>query len=436
MTKKWVYLFSEVEQAEKDCGDWEGVRSLLGGKGANLAEMTRIGVPVPPGFTVTTEACIAYLAEGEKFPEGLWDQVLEALKDTEEKSGKIFGDPSNPLLVSNRSGAKFSMPGMMDTVLNLGLNDETVVGLAKLTGNEWFAYDSYRRLLQMFGAVVLGINDEHFEEAFDSAKKAKGITSDTDMQVDDWKALVEAYKAIIKKEYGKEFPQDPIEQLKLATEAVFKSWNGKRAIDYRNAADISHDLGTAVNVVTMIFGNMGDTSGTGVAFTRDPATGEKMLYGEYLMNAQGEDVVAGIRNTTKIAEMEKELPEVFKQFNEIAKNLEDHYKEMQDVEFTIERGSLWMLQTRNGKRTAKAAVKIAVDQANEGLISKEEAVMRVTPENVDTLLHPQFDLQAMEDAKGAGKLFTNGVNASPVLLWVRSTLMPTPPRKKLKPVKT
>ncbi len=414
MSKKWVYLFTEVEQAEAYAGgDWEGVRALLGGKGANLAEMTRIGVPVPPGFTVTTEACNAYLAAGEKFPEGMWDQELEALKAVEEQTGKKFGDPNNPLLVSCRSGAKFSMPGMMDTVLNLGLTDETVQGMIKLTGDERFVYDSYRRLIQMFGSVVLGIDDEAFEEPLDEYKKAKGYSADTDMTAEDWKALSEEFKAVVRKEKGFDFPQDPIEQLRLATEAVFKSWNGKRAIDYRNAAGIAHDLGTAVNIVTMVFGNMGWDSGTGVAFTRNPSTGEKKLWGEYLLNAQGEDVVAGIRTPSPIEKMAEELPEAYKQFVEITEKLEKHYREMQDVEFTIERGRLWMLQTRNGKRTAKAAVKIAVDMANEGLITKEEAVLRVTPDNVDTLLHPQFDPEAKKRAEEEGKLIAAGVNASP-----------------------
>jgi len=411
--KKWVYLFQEVDQAEAYAGSWEAVRGLLGGKGANLAEMTRIGVPVPPGFTVTTEACNAYLAAGETFPEGMWEQELEALKAVEAQTGKTFGDPSNPLLVSCRSGAKFSMPGMMDTVLNLGLTDETVQGMIQLTGDERFVYDSYRRLIQMFGSVVLGIDDEAFEEPLDEYKKSKGYSADTDMTADDWKALSETFKAVVRREKGFDFPQDPIEQLRLATEAVFKSWNGKRAIDYRNAAGIAHDLGTAVNIVTMVFGNMGWDSGTGVAFTRNPSTGEKKLWGEYLLNAQGEDVVAGIRTPSPIEKMAEELPAAYRQFVEITEKLEKHYREMQDVEFTIERGRLWMLQTRNGKRTAKAAVKIAVDMANEGLITREEAVLRVTPENVDTLLHPQFDLEAKKQAQAEGKLVAAGVNASP-----------------------
>jgi pyruvate, orthophosphate dikinase len=412
--KKWVYLFNEVEEAEKYVGgNWEDARGLLGGKGANLADMTRIGAPVPPGFTVTTEACNAYLAAGEKFPEGMWEQELEALKVVEKQANKKFGSAENPLLVSCRSGAKFSMPGMMDTVLNIGLNDETAKGMVKLTGDERFVYDSYRRLVQMFGSVVIGIRDEAFEDPLKEYKRKKGVKSDTDLTADDWKQITEEFKKIVRKEKGFDFPQDPIEQLRLATEAVFGSWNGKRAKDYRKAANIADDLGTAVNIVTMVFGNMGWDSGTGVAFTRDPATGEKSMYGDYLLNAQGEDVVAGIRNTKKIAEMKDELPQAYQQFMDITEKLEDHYREMQDVEFTIEKGRLWMLQTRNGKRTAKAAVKIAVDMASEGVISKEEAVLRVTPEQVDTLLHPQFDAKARGDAKEGGRLFAKGVNASP-----------------------
>ncbi len=412
--KQWVYLFNEVEQAEKYVGgSWDGVRGLLGGKGSGLADMTRAGVPVPPGFTVTTEACNAYLAEGGKFPAGMWEQELEALKQIEAQTGKKFGDPSNPLLVSCRSGAKFSMPGMMDTVLNLGLTDATAKGMVKLTGDERFVYDAYRRLVEMFGTVVINIPDEAFEEPLKEYKAKKGYKADTDMTAEDWKAITETFKSVFKKETGIDFPQDPLEQLRRATEAVFKSWNGKRAIDYRRATDIPDDLGTAVSIVTMVFGNMGWNSGTGVAFTRDPATGEKKMYGDYLLNAQGEDVVAGIRNTAKIENLVKELPEAYHQFMAITNRLEQHYKEMQDVEFTIERGKLWMLQTRNGKRTAKAAVKIAVDMVNEGVISKEEAVLRVTPDQVDTLLHPQFDPKAMDKAKAEGRYFAKGVNASP-----------------------
>ena len=411
--KKWVYLFHEVDQAEAYAGDWDGVRGLLGGKGANLAEMTRIGVPVPPGFTASTEACNAFLAAGNNFPEGMWEQELEALKDVEKQTGKKFGDAKAPLLVSCRSGAKMSMPGMMDTVLNIGLNDDTAEGMVELTQNARFVYDSYRRLISMFGAVVLGIEDTLFEEKLDGMKEAKGAKEDTDLTTEDLKTLVEQFKAVVQKAKGFPFPQDPIEQLKLATEAVFSSWNVKRAIDYRKAADIPDDLGTAVNIVTMVFGNMGNNSGTGVAFTRNPSTGETKMMGEYLLNAQGEDVVAGIRNTSKIENMKNELPEAYSQFMDITDKLEQHYKDMQDVEFTIENGRLWMLQTRTGKRTAASAAKIAVDMANEGMISKDEAVLRVTPVQVDALLHPQFDLEAMQTSRDAGGMFATGVNASP-----------------------
>jgi len=412
MSKKWVYLFEEVAEAEKYAGDWEGVRSLLGGKGAGLADMTRAGVPVPPGFTVTTEACNEYRKTGE-FPPGQWEQELEAMKVVEEKTGKKFGDAGNPLLVSCRSGAKFSMPGMMNTVLNIGLNDVTAEGMGKLTDNPRFVYDSYRRLVEMFGTVVMDIEDEAFEHPMGEYKAKKGYKLDTEMIAEDWKQLVATFKDVFKKETGQDFPQDVYKQLELATEAVFKSWNGKRAVDYRRATNISDDLGTAVNIVTMVFGNMGDDSGTGVAFTRDPSTGEKKMMGDYLLNAQGEDVVAGIRNADPIEKLKGQMPEVYDQFMDITDKLEQHYKEMQDVEFTIERGKLWMLQTRNGKRTAKAIVKIAVDMANEGLIGKDEAVLRVGPEQVDALLHPQFDDKAKKAAEGAGAFFAKGVNASP-----------------------
>ena len=412
--KKWVYLFSEVEIAEEQVGgDWEDVRALLGGKGSGLADMTRAGVPVPPGFTVTTEACNSYLDTDGKFPAGMWDQELDSLSNVEKATGKLFGDPSNPLLVSCRSGAKFSMPGMMDTVLNIGLNDETAAGMAELTGDESFVYDAYRRLVEMFGKVVLGIPDEAFEGPMAEYKEKSGIKSDTELTAEDWKNLVDKFKAVVKENMGFDFPQDPYEQLRLATEAVFKSWNGKRAVAYRNAAGIEHDLGTGINIQTMVFGNMGWDSGTGVAFTRDPATGDDLLYGDYLLNAQGEDVVAGIRNTQEISNLENEMPEAYKEFLEICDKLERHYRDMQDVEFTVEKNKLWMLQTRTGKRTAKAAVKIAVDMAKEGLISKEEAVLRVLPDDVDTLLHPQFDLQAMEKARETGTFYASGVNASP-----------------------
>lgn len=410
--KKWVYLFGEVAAAEKYAGSWEGVRALLGGKGAGLFDMTRAGVPVPPGYTVTTEACNEFRKTG-KFPAGQWDQQVAAMKKVEKQTGKKFGDPKNPLLVSCRSGAKFSMPGMMNTVLNIGLNDEVVEGLTKLTNNPRFAWDSYRRLVEMFGTTVFNLDDEVFEHPMAEYKAKKGYKLDTEMTAEDWKALVATFKDVFKKHVGFDFPQDVYKQLELATKAVFESWSGKRAIAYRKKEGISDDLGTAVNIVTMVFGNMGDDSGTGVAFTRNPSTGEPKMMGEYLLNAQGEDVVAGIRNAEPIVNLDKKMPEAYKQFMQITGRLEKHYKDMQDVEFTIERGKLWMLQTRNGKRTAKSAVKIAVDMAQEGLITKEQAVLRVTPEVVDALLHPQFDANAIADAEKTGKFFAKGVNASP-----------------------
>ena len=413
MSKKWVYLFEEVEAAEKAVGDWEAVRGLLGGKGANLAEMTRLGVPVPPGFTITTEACNAYLQAGEKFPEGMWEQELEALRAVEAKMGKRFGDPQNPLLVSCRSGAKFSMPGMMDTVLNIGLNDETAQGMIELTGDPRFVYDSYRRLIQMFGSVVMGVPDEPFEEVIKEHRDKRGVQSDSELTAEDWQAITERFKAIVKKHTGRDFPTEPYEQLRMATEAVFKSWNGKRAVDYRNAARIPHDLGTAVNIQTMVFGNMGWDSGTGVATTRNVSTGEKEIEGDYLLNAQGEDVVAGIRLTKRIQQLKEEMPSIYAQFADICQRLEQHYRDVQDMEFTIERGKLWMLQTRDSKRTAQAAVRIAVDLAEEGWISREEAVKRVTPEQVDFFLHPQFDLEAKKAAIKAGDMIATGLNVSP-----------------------
>src|SRR5574339_1060843 len=410
--KKWVYNFDEVAAAEKYAGNWEGVRSLLGGKGAGLADMTRAGVPVPPGFTVTTEACNEF-RKTDKFPPGQWDQQLAAMKKVERATGKKFGDPKNPLLVSCPSGSKFSMPGMMNTILNIGLNDQVVEGLTNLTGNARFAWDSYRRLIEMFGTTVFNVDDEVFEHPMAAYKESKGYNLDTEMTAEDWRALVATFKEVFKKNLGFDFPQDVYKQLELATKAVFESWNGKRAIAYRKKEGISDDLGTAVNIVTMVFGNMGDDSGTGVAFTRNPSTGDKKMMGEYLLNAQGEDVVAGIRNAEPIDRLVEKMPKAYKQFMDITGKLEKHYKDMQDVEFTIERSKLWMLQTRNGKRTAKSAVKIAVDMANEGLISKEQAVLRVTPENVDALLHPQFDEQAIAQAEKDGKFYARGVNASP-----------------------
>ena len=381
MAKKWVYLYEEGGKEMRD---------LLGGKGANLAEMANIGLPVPPGFTITTEACIEYYKAGEKFPEGMWEQTLDALKVIEERAGKKFGDRKRPLLVSVRSGAKISMPGMMDTVLNVGLNDETAKGMIDLTGDPRFVYDAYRRLIQMFGKIVLGIDGDKFEKVLEECKKEKGVEADTELTAEDWKDIVERFKAIVKEETGRDFPQDPYEQLRLAIRAVFESWNTERAVAYREYHHIPHDLGTAVNIVTMVFGNMGFDSGTGVAFTRDPATGEKKLFGDYLLNAQGEDVVAGVRTPKPVQEMAQELPEAYQELVRICELLEHHYRDMQDMEFTIERGKLWMLQTRTGKRTAQAAVKIAVDMVEEGLITKEEAVMRIDPAQMEQLLHPSI----------------------------------------------
>jgi len=412
MAKKWVFLFEEVAEAEKQAGDWEGVRSLLGGKGAGLADMTRAGVPVPPGFTVTTEACNEF-RKNNAFPEGQWDQQLEAMKAIEKATGKKFGDPNNPLLVSCRSGAKFSMPGMMNTILNIGLNDEVVEGMIELTENPRFVWDLYRRLVEMFGTTVFNLDDEVFEHPMAEYKANKGYKLDIEMTAEDWKHLVGTFKEVFKKHVGFEFPQDVNKQLELATQAVFESWMGKKAIDYRKATKISDDLGTAVNIQTMVFGNTGNDSGTGVAFTRNPSTGDKKMMGEYLLNAQGEDVVAGIRNADPIEHMQEVMPAVYAQFMDITGKLEKHYQDMQDVEFTVERGKLYMLQTRNGKRTAKATVKIAVDMANEGLISKKEAVLRVGPEAVDAMLHPQFDDLAKKEAEKTGKFFAKGVNASP-----------------------
>ncbi|MDX1613217.1 MAG: pyruvate, phosphate dikinase [Candidatus Promineifilaceae bacterium] len=407
---KWVFGFDEVEEAEEYVGgDWEEVRGLLGGKGANLADMTRLGVPVPPGFTITTEACNAYLEAGEQFPEGMWEQVLAAVKDVEEKTGKGFGDPDNPLLVSCRSGAKFSMPGMMDTVLNIGLNADVVEGMVDRSGDRRFIYDLFRRLVQMFGSVVLGIPDEVFEEVISAQREKYGVETDPELPAESWEEVTERFKRIVRKHTGVEFPTEPYEQLKLATEAVFKSWNGKRAVDYRNAAGIDHDLGTAVNVQTMVFGNMGEESATGVAMSRNASTGEPELEGDYLVNAQGEDVVAGIRITQPLSSLKEEMPELYEEFEVIADKLEGHYRNMQDIEFTIEHGKLWILQTRDGKRTAQAEVRIAVDMVDEGLISKDEAVHRVQPAQVDFFLHPQLDAEARRTTKPIAK----GLNVSP-----------------------
>ncbi|HET7645965.1 MAG TPA: pyruvate, phosphate dikinase, partial [Candidatus Limnocylindria bacterium] len=387
------------------------MRSLLGGKGAGLAEMTNAGLPVPPGFTITTEACNAYYAAGKELPAGLWDDVVAHMKELEQATGKGFGDPENPLLVSVRSGAAFSMPGMMDTVLNLGLNPDTVQGLIRLTGNERFAWDAWRRFVAMFGRIVLGLKAEDFDEPFDELKHDVGAKLDTDLTAEQLRDIGNRFAEIVREKTGDEFPTDPYRQLELAVRAVFDSWFGKRAHDYREFNKIPHDLGTAVNVVTMVFGNMGEDSGTGVAFTRDPNTGDNALFGEYLTNAQGEDVVAGIRTPEKIAHMRDAMPEVYGQFEEIARRLEGHYRDMQDLEFTIERGTLYMLQTRSGKRTAPAAVKIAVDMVNEGVLTKEEALQRVDPAQIVQLLLPRFDEAAKE--KMGDKLLGKGLNASP-----------------------
>ncbi len=388
------------------------MRDLLGGKGAGLAEMTRLGLPVPPGFTITTKACNAYSKSG-RFPPGLMKEVEAALAGVESKSGKTFGDPSKPLLVSVRSGAKFSMPGMMDTVLNVGVNDTTVLALAELSGNERWAWDSYRRLLSMFGRIVKDIDARKFDAILERFKEKTAGKRDTDLTTDMLKAVVDEYKALYRSELREEFPQEPKDQLREAIGAVFRSWNGKRAVDYRNFNKIPHDLGTAANVQMMVFGNMGNDSGTGVAFTRNPNTGAKELYGEYLASAQGEDVVAGIRTPLKIAELRQEFPAVYDQFSQVAQLLEKHYREVQDVEFTVERGRLFMLQTRTGKRTAQAAVKIAVDMVSEGLITKEEALLRVEPFHVIQLLLPRFDEEAKKGAAKEGRYLAKGLNASP-----------------------
>ncbi|MCB8945578.1 MAG: pyruvate, phosphate dikinase [Ardenticatenaceae bacterium] len=406
---KYVYLFSEVDTAEAKVGSWDSVRGLLGGKGANLGDMTRLGVPVPPGFTVSTEACNAYLAAGEQFPEGMWEEVLGAVQAIEASTGKAFGDPQNPLLFSCRSGAKFSMPGMMDTILNIGLNDDVVEGMIQKTNDARFVYDLYRRLVQMFGSVVMNVPDEVFEHVITARRAIAGVTSDAELKAEDWQVVARKFKQIYRTFTSTDFPDDPFEQLKLATEAVFKSWNGKRAVDYRNAAGIRHDLGTAVNIQTMVFGNMGDDSATGVAMSRNASTGEPELEGDFLVNAQGEDVVAGIRITQPLSDLKLLMPKLYAEFEQIAGKLEKHYRNMQDMEFTIEHGKLWLLQTRDGKRTAQAEVRIAVDMVEEGLIKKETAVKRVQPAQVDFFLHPQLDMQATKAAKAIAK----GLNVSP-----------------------
>ena len=400
MSKKYVYLFSEGDAS---------MRNILGGKGANLAEMTRMGFPVPQGFTVSTEACTKYYEDGQKISDEILEQIYAALAETEKIVGKKFGDLENPFLVSVRSGARASMPGMLDTILNLGLNDIAVQGLAKKTNNERFAYDSYRRFIQMFSDVVMELSKKRFEEIIDEMKEERGITFDTEFSTEDLKEMVEKFKAFYKSEKGEDFPQDPKVQMIESIKAVFRSWDNPRANVYRRMNDIPYSWGTAVNVQAMVFGNMGETSGTGVAFTRNPSTGEKKLYGEYLINAQGEDVVAGVRTPNPIAQLENDMPEVYKEFTEIATKLENHYRDMQDMEYTIEEGKLYMLQTRNGKRTAASAIKIAVDLVNEGMLTKEEAILKVEPKQLDSLLHPTF----VQDELKKADVFVKGLAASP-----------------------
>ena len=397
---KYVYMFTE---GSKD------MRNLLGGKGANLAEMTNIGLPVPRGFTVTTEACTKYYEDGEKLNSSIIEEIESKIKELEKITGKTMGDTKNPLLVSVRSGARASMPGMMDTVLNLGLNDDVAEGFSEVTNNPRFVYDSYRRFIQMFADVVMGFPKSSFERLFDKIKEEKNVEYDTELTADDLKEVIEIYKGEYKKYANADFPQDPKEQLIEAVKAVFRSWNNDRAITYRRLNDIPGEWGTAVNVQEMVYGNKGETSGTGVAFTRNPATGENKLYGEYLMNAQGEDVVAGIRTPKSIETLKEVMPECYEEFKKICKILEDHYRDMQDMEFTIEDGKLFMLQTRNGKRTAKAALKIAVDLVNEGMISKEEALLKIEPKQLDQLLHPNFDDASLK----AAKVIATGLAASP-----------------------
>lgn len=401
MSKKYVYLFKEGNA---------NMRELLGGKGANLAEMTNLGLPIPQGFTVSTEACTEYYNDGKKINDEIKDQIFAALKQLEEMQGKKFGDNNDPLLVSVRSGARASMPGMMDTILNLGLNDVAVEGFAAKTGNPRFAYDSYRRFIQMYSDVVMEVPKSYFEKIIDEVKEEKGVHFDTELTTEDLKELVKRFKAVYKEKMnGEEFPQEPIEQLMGAVKAVFRSWDNPRAIVYRRMNDIPGDWGTAVNVQAMVFGNMGDTSGTGVAFTRNPSTGEKGIFGEYLINAQGEDVVAGVRTPQPISKLAEDLPECYEQFMEIANKLEDHYKDMQDMEFTIQEGKLYFLQTRNGKRTAPAAINIACDLVDEGMIDEKEAVLRIEAKSLDQLLHPTFD----KDSLKAGEVIGEALPASP-----------------------
>ncbi|HOO28504.1 MAG TPA: PEP/pyruvate-binding domain-containing protein, partial [Lachnospiraceae bacterium] len=391
---KWVYLFKEGNA---------DMRNLLGGKGANLAEMTNLGLPIPQGFTVTTEACTDYYNSGKQISDEIKTQIFDALEILEEQQGKKFGDLENPLLVSVRSGARASMPGMMDTILNLGLNDVSVEGFANKTGNARFAYDSYRRFIQMFSDVVMEMSKKFFEGILDEIKEAKGVQYDTELTADDLKEVIARYKSVYQEKMGTEFPQEPKVQLMEAVKAVFRSWDNPRAIVYRRMNDIPGDWGTAVSVQAMVFGNMGNTSGTGVAFTRNPSTGEKGIYGEYLINAQGEDVVAGIRTPQPITRLAQDMPSVFEQFMEIANKLEAHYRDMQDMEFTIENEKLYFLQTRNGKRTAPAALQIACDLVDEGKITPKEAVLRIEAKSLDQLLHPTFDTRALKEGQVIGE---------------------------------
>ncbi len=434
MTKKWVYLARNGKDAYADVLGHEPsldeMKEIFGGKGAGLVAMTAAGAPVPPSFTLTTEACVAYMETGE-FAEGVWQQTLDAMKDIEKQTGKKFGDPKNPLLVSVRSGARQSMPGMMDTVLNLGLNDETRAALAELTENEWFSYDAYRRFVTMFSDIVMGYDRQYFEEKLDDVKEKEGVELDTEVSLEGLKGLVEEYRRMYRQRFDEDFPTDPYKQLDLAIKAVFNSWNAPRAIAYRNHEGIPHHWGTAVNVCTMVFGNMGNDSATGVAFSRSPSTGaHEYLYGEFLVNAQGEDVVAGIRTPQQISlagsidwakrqgiseaerakrypSLEEVMPATYREFLDIVAMLEKNYRDMQDMEFTVERGTLWMLQTRTGKRTAAAHVKIAVDLTLEGVLTKKEALMRALPEHVEQLLRPAFDPSAEKTS------IARGLNASP-----------------------
>ena len=419
MSKKFLYLFKEGHDAFG--GDQTTMKNTLGGKGAGLAEMTHAGMPVPQGFTITTEACTQYYEDGRQINDAIMAEIMEYIEKMEQITGKKFGDQENPLLVSVRSGARASMPGMMDTILNLGLNEDVVEVMAKKSGNPRWAYDCYRRFIQMYSDVVMEVGKKYFEQLIDAMKEKKGVKQDVELTADDLKELAGQFKAEYKAKIGVDFPDDPKEQLMGAIKAVFRSWDNPRANVYRRDNDIPYSWGTAVNVQSMAFGNMGDDCGTGVAFTRDPATGAKGLFGEFLTNAQGEDVVAGVRTPMKIAEMADKFPEAFAQFQEVCKTLEDHYRDMQDMEFTVEHGKLYMLQTRNGKRTAQAALKIACDLVDEGMRTEEEAVAMIDPRNLDTLLHPQFDAKALKAATPMGK----GLGASPGAVSYTHLTLPT-----------